>query len=38
MVGAVALLGLDAVRIATALAVAAGGSRTASREVLDALC
>jgi hypothetical protein len=37
-VGAVALYALDAVRVATALAVAAQGGPTASREVLDALC
>lgn len=38
VVGAVALLGLDAARVATALAVAAQGGGSASREVLDALC
>jgi hypothetical protein len=38
VVGTVALLGLDAVRIATALAVAAQAGATGSREVLDALC
>ena len=38
VVGAIALLGLDAVRVSTALAVAANGGDTASQEVLDALC
>lgn len=38
VVGAVALYALDALRIATALAVAAQGGSSASREVLDALC
>jgi hypothetical protein len=38
VVGAVALLALDAVRVATALAVAAHGGAPAAREVLDALC
>jgi hypothetical protein len=35
--GAVALLALDAVRVATALAVAAHGGATAAQEVLDGL-
>ena len=38
VVGAIALLALDAVRIATALAVATQGGSEASSEVLDALC
>ena len=38
VVGAIALLGLDAVRVSAALGVAAHGGTTASREVLDALC
>lgn len=38
VVGVVALLALDAVRVATALAVVALGGARASREVLDALC
>lgn len=38
VVGAVALLALDAVRVATALAVAAQAGAQASREVLDVLC
>lgn len=38
VVGAVALLALDAVRVATALAVAAQAGAAGSREVLDALC
>lgn len=38
VVGAVGLYALDAMRVATALAVAAAGGSTASREVLDALC
>ena len=38
VVGAVALYALDAMRVATALAVAARGGSGASREVLDALC
>ena len=38
VVGAVALYALDAVRVATALAVAALGASLATREVLDALC
>ena len=38
VVGAVALHALDAVRTATALAVAATGGSASSREVLDALC
>jgi hypothetical protein len=37
VVGAVVLLALDAVRVATALAVAAQGGAQSSREVLDAL-
>ncbi len=37
VVGAIALLGLDAVRVSTALAVATHGGSAASREVLDAL-
>ena len=38
IVGAVVLLGLDALRVTTALAVAAGRPSSASEEVLDALC
>ena len=38
VVGTIALLALDAVRMATALAVATQGGSEASREVLDALC
>jgi hypothetical protein len=38
VVGAVALLALDALRVATALAVAAQRGATPAREVLDALC
>jgi hypothetical protein len=38
VVGAVVLLGFDALRVTTALAVAAGPRSSASREVLDALC
>lgn len=38
VVGAVALLALDAVRVATALAVATQAGAAGSREVLDALC
>jgi hypothetical protein len=38
VVAAVALLALDAVRVATALAVAAQAGAAGSREVLDALC
>lgn len=38
VVGAVALHALDAVRVATALAVAATGGSAGAREVLDALC
>jgi len=38
IVGAVVLLGLDALRVTTALAVAAGPPSSASEEVLDALC
>jgi hypothetical protein len=38
VVGVVALLALDAVRVATALAVAAQGGAQPSQEVLDALC
>lgn len=38
VVGAAVLLGLDAVRVRTALAVAASGGSPAAREVLDALC
>lgn len=37
VIGAVAMLGLDAVRVATALAVAAQGGAQASQDVLDAL-
>jgi hypothetical protein len=37
VVGAVALLGLDAVRVATALAAAAGPPSSVSREAVDAL-
>lgn len=37
-IGAVALLGIDAVRVATALAVATQAGAPAAREVLDALC
>jgi hypothetical protein len=38
VIGAVALLGLDAVRVATALAVAAQEGNDVAREVLDGLC
>ncbi|MGZ4422219.1 MAG: hypothetical protein ACXVFJ_12930 [Gaiellaceae bacterium] len=38
VVGAVALLALDAVRVATALAVATQAGASDSREVFDALC
>jgi hypothetical protein len=38
VVGVIALLGLDAVRVSAALAVAAHGGSAASWEVLDALC
>jgi hypothetical protein len=38
VLGATALLGLDAVRLSTALAVAEQGGTAASREVLRALC
>lgn len=38
IVGAVVLLGLDALRVTTALAVASGPPSNASQEVLDALC
>lgn len=38
VVGAVALHALDAMRVATALAVAARSGSSAAREVLDALC
>ena len=38
VVGVVALLALDAVRVATALAVAARGGAQSAQEVLDALC
>lgn len=38
VLGAIALLGLDAVRVTTALAVADQGGTAASREVLAALC
>jgi hypothetical protein len=38
VIGVVALLGLDAVRVATALAVAAQGGSDIAREVLDGLC
>lgn len=38
VVAAAALLALDAVRVVTALAVAAHGGAAAAREVLDALC
>ena len=38
VVGAAVLLALDAVRVVTALAVAAHGGAAAAREVLDALC
>ncbi len=38
VIGAVALLGLDAMRVATALAVAAQGGNEVAREVLDGLC
>jgi hypothetical protein len=38
VVGAIALLGLDAIRVATALAVAAQARSAIAREALDALC
>ena len=38
IVGVIGLLALDAVRVATALAVAAGGGSSAAEDVLDALC
>jgi hypothetical protein len=38
VVGAIALLGLDAVRVASALAVAAQARSAIAREALDALC
>ena len=38
LVGAIALLGLDAIRVATALAVAAQERSGVAREALDALC
>jgi hypothetical protein len=38
IVGAVALLALDALRMTTALALAASSASPASEEVLDALC
>ena len=38
VVGAIALLGLDAVRVATALAVAAQEGSETAREAFDALC
>jgi hypothetical protein len=36
--GAAVLLALDALRVSTALAVAAGGSRPVASEILDGLC
>ena len=38
VVGAIGLLGLDAIRVATALAVAAQERSGVAREALDALC
>ena len=38
VVGAIALLGLDAVRVATALAVVAQEGSETAREAFDALC